>query len=256
MNKVLENLAAVLIFFHPDQECKKNALHFKKLIKDLYIYDNSKNNRGVAALYNKALKKAHAENKKWLMILDQDSFLDKEEFEKYINCIEAEKEKDVIIFAPSLKRAKKNCEFALNDIVISSAMVVDVVKSMKIGGFSEELFIDEVDHEFCLKALNAGYKIKKFENILLKHKLGNKKKFLFINFNCYRFERYYYMIRNFLWLNTKYKHKFLIMRKKYLLFFFIKSLIFCKNKLRIIKMLIKGYYDFKNNLMGKRVEIS
>jgi len=259
----MKDLLVCIILFNPS---KKDLLNIKQMQEwglDIVVYDNSLANEGISKRYNQALKAASDKNKKLLLLLDQDSIFDKYVFNKYLECINRNYSNDVIIYYPVLKKKFNiNCNFKDNCIGISSGSVINVELALKIGAFDENLFIDEVDHEFALRALNNNLKLLTFNNIYLKHNLGDKRNFYGIVYNCYRIERYYYMMRNYLYIFEKYKKSnnhtikmFVKKRRVYLLKFFLKSLLFCNSRIAILKLLIKGWYDYKKKIFGKRVLI-
>ena len=49
------------------------------------------------------------------------------------------------------------------DMLMSSGMMIDLSKIKDIGFFKEEFFIDEVDLEFCYRAIKKGYKVKRLK---------------------------------------------------------------------------------------------
>ena len=139
------------------------------------------------------------------------------------------------------------------DYVMASGNLINIDNALKIEGFNNHLFIDEVDHEFCIRTRIEGYKILQNQQISVNHELGEKKYFC----TLYPPIRLYYMIRNYLYIRKKYlnlEKGFLKKRDSYLFKFFIKNLIFSSAKYHCIKMLFLGILDFKYSKMGKFVD--
>ncbi len=85
---------------------------------------------------------------------------------------------------------------------ISSGTFVLMSSFIDIGYYEEKLFIDWVDFEWCWKARSKGYKIICMPHIQIKHNLGDKVKSFFGKKITLRSQfRYYYMIRNCLYLS-------------------------------------------------------
>ena len=250
----LNEIALCIVTYNPTEKQKKNIETLKDRFGGFFLFDNSFENLGLAVRYNQALKKAEEKGFKYLLLLDQDSYVLEKELDKFISCISKTENQNILIYSFSLKQTD-SCAYKYNIVPISSGSLVNVKKALEIGGFNEELFIDEVDHEFALRGFEKGYQTVRV-GAYLSHRIGEKKRILFFKHSCYPPARYYYMIRNFLYLKKKYKHPFVEKRTNYMVFFMIKSLLFCKNRLEIVKMIRKGINDFKNNLMGKQVEIS
>jgi rhamnosyltransferase len=259
----MNNLLICIVLFRPSKKELEIIKEYRNYGYDILIYDNSFNNKGLSYRYNQALDYAQKNNKQWILLLDQDSYIDKNSFIKYIKCINNFKSNNIAIFSINTKHKDTiDCIYQLNKIHISSGSIINVEIALKIGSFDDNLFIDEVDHEFALKAIVNGYKTVFFKKIYIKHKLGYKENLYQISYNCYRSERYYYMIRNFLYISKKFKKinnkaiiNFLKKRRRYLVKFFLKSLLLCKNRIEIFKKLMKGWYDYKKNNLGKQVLI-
>jgi len=250
-------LAVCVVLFHPTEEDGKHLSFLKRYASHLFVYDNTQENRGLPAVYNDALSQASSAGCTHLMILDQDSRFTKAVLDQYLSCIGRNKENGVILFSPKHRGvSSQGCAFKKDRMSLSSGWVIDVSHAKSIGGFDESFFIDEVDHEFVLRAWSKGYTTISFDNIVLSHRLGKKHAVWKIRYTCYRPERYYYMLRNFLFLFDRYAgHAFVKERRGYMLKFFLKSLCFCSNRYKIVKMLYRGYKDYRARNQGKRIDI-
>jgi rhamnosyltransferase len=56
---------------------------------------------------------------------------------------------------------------------MTSGNLVDVAKALALGGFEEDLFIDYVDHELCLRLRRHGYEVLEARQARLLHSLGD-----------------------------------------------------------------------------------
>jgi GT2 family glycosyltransferase len=68
------------------------------------FYINNKSNPGVSTAYNVAAKIARSKNKKWLFLLDQDTFFPYDTFKTYSNAIVSMS--NIMVFAPILKSSR------------------------------------------------------------------------------------------------------------------------------------------------------
>ena len=103
---------------------------------------------------------------------------------------------------------------------MTSGNLVNLDAFRQVGPFMDELFIDSVDHEYCIRLQINGYKVIQLNGVLLEHTLGERRKHLFIyplNFfkknksivsykivNNHNYIRKYYMVRNRLYVSRKY----------------------------------------------------
>ena len=99
--------------------------------------------------------------------------------------------------------------------VISSGMAVNAILFQEVGLFNEELFIDYVDTEWCLRCHSYGYTCFVNTNLKMLHSIGDYS----IKFGSFRVpvhsaNRRYYRVRNsFLLLRMKHIPKLLCIRE-------------------------------------------
>ncbi|MFV9510455.1 glycosyltransferase [Tepidibacillus sp. LV47] len=143
--------------------------------KILYIDNNG--NQGIAHALNVGAKRANEEGYEWLLTMDQDSRFDPDMFKKYINCLNMiSNSKEIAIISPNYltnTKIETSCSFKEKLTTITSGSLLNLLLYTNIGGFNEKLFIDEVDHDYCLRANLKNYGVVELENIFMHHKLGN-----------------------------------------------------------------------------------
>jgi rhamnosyltransferase len=268
---------AVVTLFNPQDDVLDNIRSYLPYVKELLVIDNSEvpydlsilkkefnvtvfcfyKNLGISEALNLALKYAEKKEYKWLLTMDQDSYFNSEEIIRFITVFKKISHDNLAIFSPlhNDKRVKKNHIInSSENFVMTSGNIINIQKSLNIGGFDERLFIDEVDHDFCLRLKKEKYTIIQNQNCYLNHTLGEKcslsKK------TRYSSKRLYYMSRNYLFLRERHREYFPTFfkeRDKYLLKFFIKQILYSSKKKEFIKMLYLGIKDYKKNNMGYRV---
>ena len=150
-----------------------------------YIWIKNKKNIGVAAALNQIIKKADELCYEWVLTLDQDSICSKNLVETLLTC--GANYPDAGIIAPYiidinemaveeyLKLRLKLKEFEIIKICITSGSLTSVKAYKSISGFNEELFIDQVDHDFCLRLHRANWHIIKANRAWLLHEVGKSK---------------------------------------------------------------------------------
>lgn len=99
----------------------------------------------------------------------------------------------------SLKKiypSNSSSPISVSFIIASGTLIrVDVIK--EVGYMMETLFIDYVDIEWCLRAINLGYKIYVTPSIKIVHEIGDSRKVVFKkDFSVHSPIRNYYISRN------------------------------------------------------------
>lgn len=279
----MEKIFGVVILYNPTAEVKQNIISYLPWVQKLLIIDNSEpasamdfdfpkdkvlviadgENKGIAARLNQAASYAIEENATWLLTMDQDSFFDHNNLTLYGNCFKSYSEKDrIAMFGVEFEQVPEisDCDIVETDMLITSGSLVNLDVCQKIGGFDEALFIDEVDAEYCFRAITKGYKTVKFNNVFLNHSLGtivqhrSLKSFKKTNRTLHTPIRVYYMVRNYMYVAHKYQQDMpssFPYRKKAILNRIKNNIIYGRNKLTILKYLFLAYRHYKLGRMGK-----
>ena len=274
-------IAGVVVWYNPTNEDIKNIDTYLNSLDKLYIVDNSNKsnnyngskveyifnneNIGIAAALNIAAKKAIKENYEWLLTMDQDTKMNNEsfkEFEKIVNTMSTAK---IGIITPwhetklDTKKPQEKYTYPLE--VMTSGNFVNLSILKKLNYFDEKLFIDGVDIEYGLRLKKHGYKILQFNNVSIKHNLGNIEyhKFLGKTFMCtnHNYIRQYYMARNYryirdLYLDLEPEYCNILVKIKGNIF---KITMFEKDKFRKLKYMFKGIKDYKRKKIGRIDEV-
>lgn len=154
-----------------------------------------------------------------------------------------------------------NNEVEYPTVAITSGSLINVKIGIKIGGFLEKLFIDYVDHEFCLRLRLKGYEIIKLKDAKIYHTLGDIKvksilglKLTTTNHSALR--RYYYF-RNSIYVHKKYYKYYRrwcnkdIMRELRVL---VGIVLFEKDKINKLKNIYMGINDGLKSKYGKFID--
>lgn len=271
-------LAGVVILYNPDEKVINNILSYIDYVEKLYLIDNSdivnKNiinklkcikkvqyiyngeNLGISISLNKILRFINKKYK-YLLTMDQDSYFKEIYIDKYVKQIKFLEKNNIISLSLNLKitNIKENNDVTWKYVnyCMTSGNIINVSKFLEIGGFDEDLFIDEVDHEICYRLNKLGYKIVMFKTgIYMEHSLGQRKKIIGFYYREHNYQRVYYIIRNKLKIANKYKdvrvRYYLSIVKKILKILFLES-----DKIKKMKSVKMAIYDYKHKIFGKKV---
>jgi len=284
----MHSVAAVTVLYNPDEDVLANILSYRKQVEKLFIIDNSeienrnfveyfnsfpdicfvsnKKNLGMAAALNTAAQLAIKEDYNFLLTMDQDSKISDGLVKKMLT--EFGEDDKIGLLAPfviHIENPKEPSSYGLQDITVAmtSGCIIRLSVYKETGGFLEKFFIDYVDNEFCLRIQLAGYKVMQLNSVYLYHKLGftEPRKLLFTTVFPTNHPplRWYYRTRNRLFVYKKYGDQFRLyikFDKKLFLKDFIKILLYEQLKMKKIKMIIRGYQDYKRNKFGKFIELN
>jgi rhamnosyltransferase len=175
-------------------------------------------NLGIAAALNTGIRWAIEHKYEWVALFDQDSsvlecYFD-DMFETMISSGSREK---IGIVAPVYKdpstgtlRKSSAGEDGTLLAVMTSGSLMPVWIFERCGWFEEGFFIDEVDHEYCFRIQEQGYKIEVCENAILLHAPGAPQAHKIFGFKWIRSShhsaaRRYYITRNGLIMAWRYR---------------------------------------------------
>lgn len=279
----MEKVFGVVILYNPSDDIKQNILTYLHKVEKLFVFDNSERivdrkleelahkvivvadgvNRGISERLNAGARAAITEGGKWLLTMDQDSFFSETALDQYWHCLNKFDYRDeVAMFGVEYEKAdnRSACESETTTQLITSGSLVNLLLFPEIGGFNEQLFIDEVDSEYCFKSNQKGYRTVKLKNIFLNHSLGvvsthrSLKSLKITSRTLHSPLRVYYMIRNYLYISRAYQQEqpnSFPYRKKALLNRIKNNLLYGKNRTLLVKYLWLAYWHFKTGKMGK-----
>lgn len=229
------------------------------------IYINNKENLGLAHALNMAAKLAIRKNYKWLLTMDQDSKASSSMFSTMrYNLSLLSKNQKIGIISPvhldknNISKEKEAEKLIERCIVMTSGNLLNLEAFKAVGPFEEKLFIDYIDHEYCLRLKMNGFSIYESTNSYLYHNLGNitihsllRKSIATTNHSPIR---RYYITRNRLYVLKKYKQIYPDYYKKELMHIWkdlARILLLEKNKIKKIKFILLGFYHFRKDIFYK-----
>lgn len=239
-DQIHKETLAIIVSFNGGEKTIKTFRALSQLVDTILVVDNGSSaedisnlrnvisyphsvielgeNFGIGHALNIGVEYAKNHGFKWILTMDQDTIVQKSLLEKYQNFINTTPH--AAILAPLLsihgrpvsKRGPTKIEYA-----ITSGNLVRLDVFQKTGLYNEELFIDKVDFEFCLRARKQGFDIFQPPGAIIFHELGNLHNHsttLSKFYTAHSSIRRYYMSRNICYLATQYFNSFPILITK------------------------------------------
>lgn len=269
-------LAGSVILYNPDSSVINNINSYIEMLSVLYVIDNSKEsnefilaelknnnkvkitknneNLGVATGLNIAARMALLDNYDWLLTMDQDSSFSNDNILKFSNYFDQfNADSSIGIMCPNTEINNNMPDIIENEHAITSGSIINLKVFDKVGGFDDYLFIDEVDADFSYKVNMNGYKVLKFPNIHMNHKLGESKLLGYFNYffkkerTIHNSFRIYYMVRNYFIIRSRYIKTFpeiYKFRDQDFKIMIKNNLLFSKHFFKTLTRAVKGYIDY------------
>ena len=267
----MSKVAAIIVSYNPDKNLLDSVNLLISQVEKIIIVDNGsieekrKDISSIKDIDNERIEVIF----NWILTMDQDSKASKDMVEKMFevyNNIDKKERKSILSIFPNfvderIQSIEENSvmnTYEYVDADITSGNLVKAEVFDKVGFFDDSLFIDLVDTDFCMRLNEKNIKMIKVRDAILYHSLGESQsvKSIFGKFNTSNHSalRRYYMTRNRFYIWEKYKdlNSFTLNRdKKLFKKEFIKIILGEKDKVNKIKMVFKGYKDYKKGIRGK-----
>lgn len=275
-------LAGMVTLYKPSKENISNIKNYIDSIERLYVFDNTDNvdnsnmlpkdkkivyitkkeNKGIAYSMNECANRAIEDGYTHLLTMDQDSKMTSDIINKMLEFLRATKISKIGLISPyqDIGLGDKIPDNEYDDIIeiMTSGNIIDLKVFKKIGGFKSWLFIDCVDTDYCMNLHRHGYKVLRLNKIVMKHELGNQEMHYLLGkrYECsnHNAMRRYYIARNNMYIHDMYYDLYpeycdrLIRIQKGQA---KRILAFEKDKFNKLKMMFKGYRDYKKGIKGK-----
>lgn len=237
-------VCAVVVAYHPESELLAHVIALRPQVDELLLIDNGSgptcapllqhcaaagatllalpDNIGIAAALNLGLRHARQRGFAWLATFDQDSHAPAELISSLLAASRQHpapariaslspqfrnRTTGEIIRKVPLHPALPSQTWIEVGEVITSGSLLQMDAVADVGEFDEELFIDGVDTDFCLRCRAAGYQILEVQTITLEHQLGASRSIQILGrrktITCHSPLRRYYIARNLLHLCKK-----------------------------------------------------
>lgn len=290
----MNSVAAVIITYNVENDFKERINKLKGKVDEIIVVDNDskaetinmlkelekevtviylEDNKGIASALNKGIKYSIEKGYNWILTLDHDSIITDNMIKNMLTCYEGlnnELKEKVAMLVPVHVEEKEyqngsniNEEKASNSYIevlteITSGALTKAEIYKNVGMYDEKLFIDLVDHDYCLSLNKKGFKIIQVNNATLIHNLGESVKKSVLGLKMIPTNhsplRRYYMSRNRHYIWDKYKEDFpswVLTDKRRFITENLKIVLFEDNKIEKFKYIKKGIKDYRNNIFGK-----
>ncbi|MCK9374075.1 MAG: glycosyltransferase family 2 protein [Sulfuricurvum sp.] len=277
----MPNLIGTVVLYHPDLSLLHNIDSYLESLDLLIAVDNSEHkqleileilqknpkiryvdnhgNQGIAHALNVGASIATEMGYRWLLTMDQDSAATEGMIAELVRYTDD----NVSIVSPFhanayFPQSLSSEPFSPVLTTMTSGNLLNLQIHQKLGGFLEELFIDYVDNEYCLRSNLHGYAVIQANRAVLHHNLGDLKRhrFLWKRFFSTNHSpiRRYYAFRNRLKIIELYQKAFpqsCNVEKSRFLVDLIVVLFYEKQKFAKFKMMVRGSLDYRRNRFGK-----
>ncbi|MBL0742221.1 glycosyltransferase family 2 protein [Chryseolinea lacunae] len=284
MHPSYSSIAGVVVLYNPGGDVWDTIETYRQQISKLYVIDNSvvyneeltrrcalevavayinnKGNKGIAHALNRGCELARQEGFECILTMDQDTRL----VPGFVSVLAegfVNKLGKIGIVAPRYPTANSRVtsRYQPMEFTMTSGNLVNLNAHKEVGGFMEELFIDHVDHEFCLRLQDFGYQVIQDNELNIRHRPGNVVQ---VNLWIRRFAfsshspiRLYYAFRNGLYVYAKYSRKYLKFRRHFVSFVVneVVKILFEDQKMKRVRMIVKAVRDFRSGKLGPFVEV-
>lgn len=224
---ICEKVAAVITTFNPSSNFRENLVRIAGQVEVVIIVDDSgdlsqehakdyadienatvlrnEDNFGIAATLNRGVAHAESMGYRWVITLDDDTFISETYIDDVFDFIRTEAFYPVGVIACArangvVERESRNKNFTMKRTLITSGCVFKTETFRDVGGFDENLFIDLVDFDFCTKLRRLGRAIVLLNKVGMNHRVGNSRVVPLLNKNIVIYNhpafRLYYQMRN------------------------------------------------------------
>lgn len=292
---ILNSVAAVIITYNVENDFENRVNKLKEKVDEIIVVDNGSNpetismlkelekeitiiyleeNKGIAYALNKGIKYSIEKGYDWILTLDHDSIVTNDMIRNMLKCYEGfdkELKEKVAMLVPVHVEEKEyqnsnvisnEEEFSkpyrevLTEITSGALTKADIYKN--VGLYDEKLFIDLVDHDYCLSLNRKGFRVIQVSSAVLIHNLGESVKRNVLGLKMIPTNhsplRRYYMSRNRHYIWDKYKEDFpgwVLTDKRRFITENLKIILFEDKKMEKFKYIKRGIKDYKNNIFGE-----
>lgn len=271
-----KQICAGITLYKPNQDDIDNIIYYSTIFHKVYIYDNNEEkykniellnknniiyitnnqNDGLGIACNKLCEIAKMDGYHFIVLFDQDSRIDKRSLDLMYESVIQDNGKSTI-YCPQivLNNKIKNYSKAIEYVnwCITSGSLISLIYYGDRFKFDEKYFIDRLDKDLCEQILKNGEKICRVNNAYLHQRLGEKRVIFNISVSTHQPIRHYYIARNRLYYNRKFK-KNLSISVSQTVKHILQILLWEDKKILKCGMIIRGISDYKKGVMGKMKE--
>ena len=291
----MNSVSAVIITYNVENDFKNRINKLKGKVNEIIVVDNGskaetismlkelekeitiiylEKNKGIAYALNTGIKYSIEKGYDWILTLDHDSIVTDNMINNMLKCYESFeeelKEKVAMLVPVHVEEKEHENNHVINNEEVSSKSYTEVLTEItsgaltkasiykSVGLYDEKLFIDLVDHDYCLSLNKKGFKVIQVNSAILIHNLGESVKKSILGLKMIPTNhsplRRYYMSRNRHYIWNKYKKDFpgwVLTDKRRFITENLKIVLFEDNKIEKFKYIREGIRDYKNNIFGE-----
>lgn len=292
-SRIEKQVCAVVISYLPNRDILDSARALTDQLKQVVVVDNTPTsecssvlddlerltgctiirngkNLGIAAALNIGIRHAISLGYDWIATFDQDSKVCDGYFEAIFSAYQQSDNRKIIgMLYPRCKDIRLGTWLAVHrdekgrDIMcMTSGAMMRAETFLLMGPMEEELFIDYVDYEYCMRMRFSGLRIVQCPDAVLLHSLGHMtmrkllwRKMSITNHNA---RRYYYINRNRLVLIRRYMVKYpwwSFHELKGIILDAIKAFLLESDRFAKMGYLFRGMFDGLLGRLGPRVAL-
>lgn len=272
LNSLLMQVGLIIIYDNVG-----NFAHFFNKDNEHILYMTQNTNMGIAYALNRIMEEAKKAGFEWVVTMDQDTLVPDDMLGEFTQCSIDDKTAIICPQVIDKRRPYMSIDdseerFSVVDFCITSASCTNLKIWDDLGGFDESLFIDFVDNDYCKRLNIAGLNIIRCNRVIIDQQFGDIKlksakkvaffmwlSSIFHNKNIAKLSykknvsplRVYYVHRNLIYLNEKFKkyggigygNFYCNSFWGFLFYFSLPSLVRAGNKIRVLKSIVKGLRD-------------
>jgi rhamnosyltransferase len=286
------NVCAIIVTYHPElDELEHSIAKLRSQVDALVLIDNASgelaceairlmakkydgqliensSNVGIAQALNQGVREAIRRGAQFVLFFDQDSSVSPDFVEQELLCYAENTpvKKVGLVSALTVNSVTLKTHGAYSGpdgeplLAQSSGALMPMEVFNEVGLFADELFIDYVDYEHCLRMRLKGWCVVVAERARLNHLQGNNLPVRLFGWKTTTQDaapnRYYYQTRNYLWLAKRYYRAYpmtvLWLLKNYARDW-VKSFVGEGNRLFKLRARGLGVLDCIRNHMGQRI---
>lgn len=284
------NIVAATVTYHPNEVTARQLLALRGQVHAHLLIDNGSaahelyelqrlvsdypgltlqrlgENQGVGRALNRAAQSAISMGAHWLLMLDQDSLPHRDMIAGLTAALQAYPEPARVgLIASNYLNARGSLGYTTRSVVpwvkrkvaITSGSLLSLAAYQEVGPFREDFFIDEVDHEHCLRLRCRGWLVLATSRPLMEHRLGNPRTLgvgsTLVTLSQHNPERRYYMVRNSIVVARIYftREPFWVIRRlgQTALYSLLAITMEC-NRAQKLAAILRGIYDAMRSRMG------
>lgn len=229
------------------------------------IYNND--NLGIAAALNQGVNYAKTNGFQFILTLDQDSTSSSNMIEEMLKVYEELGNDSLVSLCPNviydctdgvLTNEGGKMSWRPRLVTISSGHLLNIKLFNSVGDYNEDLFIDSVDFDYCLRIQLAEGRVIECNSALLYQQLGYTQQLSILGYkigiSLHKPTRYYYMLRNHVYVMKSYFRKFpLFCTKKQIgmMLEVCKAILFHSERVKTIGLMSLGVKHAENKHFGK-----